>query len=346
MQKIEQNRHVDLLAESAAVAAFIRSRWTGVTDAEGPAAICRLAAARDARYGFLRDTVALYLLDRVKARHALLESLLGTSAGCAKVHDAVCEKLTDLSFAADAAWAAGQRFAPQGCFEQRCTPVLDSVRAHWPDIDDAKPMGYDALHQGYSDFDGMAAYCETQQAQDEADFRGTDSSSARTPSLPSRIALPYVLYDDVCQGRRAPYVLVSSVYAHFLRLVEHNNTQDILMVLAEEPIGDDVKGLVFVPPRLTCAHPILAAMASVLPQRLSAQERYAAFSACLDVQAEHHRMSPAEREAQRARAALNALRVIDELLAEEPQARAAQDEQKVAKACAALARAAALTAQG
>ena len=115
------------------------------------------------------------------------------------------------------------------------------------------------------------------------------------------------------------------------------------MVLAEEPIGDDVQGLVFVPPRLTCAHPILAAMVSVLPQRPSAQERYAAFSACLDVQAERHHISPAERGA---RAALNALRVIDELLAEEPQARAAQDEQKVAKACAALARAAALTAQG
>ena len=59
---------------------------------------------------------------------------------------------------------------------------------------------------------------------DAAKFNGYDTAGASTPSLPSRIALPYIMYDQVCQDRNPGYMLVSSIYGHFLGVIEYINT--------------------------------------------------------------------------------------------------------------------------
>ena len=130
-------------------------------------------------------------------------------------------------------------------FGRRANAVYARALSAWPELAKARPIGWDALREDYRDFDGMREYCTSTQVSDIQAFDGHDTTSAGAAGFPGRIALPYVMYDEVCQGRKAPRVLVSAIYAHFLSIASHQNTVAMLKELDGLPLGIDASHVVF-----------------------------------------------------------------------------------------------------
>lgn len=91
----------------------------------------------------------------------------------------------------------------------------------------------------------MESYCEHQQKADEEAFSGADSQSSGSAGFTGRTALPHVMYDDRCQGRRPGYTLISAVYGHFLTIAEHLNTEVLLAELRETDFRIEQPCMVF-----------------------------------------------------------------------------------------------------
>jgi hypothetical protein len=73
----------------------------------------------------------------------------------------------------------------------------------------------------------MDEYCEEQQETDDADFAGHRVSSAVSHEFSTAVALPYVMYDDKCQGRNSAWSLVGGAYGHLLAMLQHNATVQV-----------------------------------------------------------------------------------------------------------------------
>jgi hypothetical protein len=140
--------------------------------------------------------------------------------------------------------------------------VLRKAYVAFPALAGAKPAGWEALAKGYKDFDGQLEYCNTQQDKDDTEFQGADTAGDGASSIPCRIALPYVMYDNYCQGRKPPYVLVSAIFGHFLRIAEHNNTLDILAEVEKHSLDYEVPHAVWEVPQPVFVNPVLAVLLS------------------------------------------------------------------------------------
>lgn len=106
--------------------------------------------------------------------------------------------------------------------------ILKEIKAEFPDSTKLRPKGWKKLAKNYSDFDGQEEYCDNQQDIDDAAFKGIDSATAGSFPFQARIALPYVMYDDKCQGRKPLHTLVGAVVGHAYVVNMKNNTATIL----------------------------------------------------------------------------------------------------------------------
>lgn len=123
-------------------------------------------------------------------------------------------------------------------YEKRTNSVRAKICKEIENLDNIKPVGWDELKKDYKDFQGMEEYCEKQQRLDEMDFAG-HRFDVIAPSYPSRIACPYVMYDEVCQNRKAYFSLIGSIFAQGLSVAEHNNSIEIAKDL--ENILEEIK---------------------------------------------------------------------------------------------------------
>ena len=102
-------------------------------------------------------------------------------------------------------------------FTNKTSPLHKKLITEFPILEQARPLGWDALSENYKDFDGQEKYDPT---SDLNLFKGSNIQSRGAPDITGRIALPYVMYDDKCQGRNPSYTLVSSIYAHFMGFIQ------------------------------------------------------------------------------------------------------------------------------
>ena len=109
-----------------------------------------------------------------------------------------------------------------------CNKVAKEVLTLIPEAKKFKPKGWDELKVGYSDFDGFDSYQKEHSKNDMKIFNGVNSSTAGASGFHERIALPNVMYDDVCQGRNPLRTISSSAVAHGLFVASHNNTANII----------------------------------------------------------------------------------------------------------------------
>lgn len=111
-------------------------------------------------------------------------------------------------------------------------------------LDNLKPKGYDEFLKDYDDYEGME---ELDCNALEEEFEGIDASECRSHSLPVRLSLPHVAYDDTNQGRNPLRVLVGTIYSQGLGIhQEVNDTvldQYIKSIDVSQPYSKDGTGL-------------------------------------------------------------------------------------------------------
>lgn len=106
--------------------------------------------------------------------------------------------------------------------------LLKEIKEVFPEATKLLPIGWKNLAKNYRDFDGQEEYCETQQELDDKEFKGINSGTAGTFPFQARVALPYVMYDDKCQGRKPLHTLIGAILGHAYALNIKNNTIAVL----------------------------------------------------------------------------------------------------------------------
>lgn len=225
MYKLKAGVVVDISKEIEAMVRFTAERWDNVPNLKDVFELVYRLAARDARVRFVRDSIAQQFLNLRQQRDQLIEEITSIETyGTVARRDKVLKLALDAGMSAMALQEIALNIDGEWDFEDRADRVYSIVLQHDEQLSKALPMGWGKLAENYVEYSGMSDY----DAADEKLFEGADSQADGAHGYPHRIALPYVLYDEFEQGNRAAKVLVWAAYAHFLRLVEHANTEAIL----------------------------------------------------------------------------------------------------------------------
>jgi hypothetical protein len=229
MYELKRGVAVDIATEIDAMVRHTVTRWDNVPDLKPLFELAYQSAAHDARFWFDPYALSEVLHDKADERVALMRTfcaedeadLLWLYDNCAALYRGAssgASHLMDVARHADGKWD----------FSDRADKVYEDAVQLFGSLSNMRPKGWDELAQGYVDFDGMSEY----DPADARAFEGADTASAGADGFSGRIALPYVMYDEFCQGRKAPRMLVSSAYAHFLQILQHLNTEAMLKELA------------------------------------------------------------------------------------------------------------------
>ena len=105
-------------------------------------------------------------------------------------------------------------------YEKNVNTIISEVKSEFLFASKAKPKNWSKMAKTYCDYDGMA---ELDSEALSKLFGGMNSGTAGAPSFEIRTALPHVIYDDICQGRKPLETLVGAMLGHAYVMNEHNN---------------------------------------------------------------------------------------------------------------------------
>lgn len=203
----------NLEQEQKAISDYIKSRWENVDNIEAIVEKASKIAFHDARAWFDDMEVFRSYEEEVnkenkheKSAQFFLHSFMNS------------KNLKDQCLGIDGKWD----------YERKSSSAYANVISEFPQIQDARPVGWEEAKKNYNDFDGMEEYCKNQQSKDEEDFKGELFDHINAPQFFTWVALPYVLYDDLGQGRSAPKTLISGIYSHFLSFKAQENTLTLM----------------------------------------------------------------------------------------------------------------------
>lgn len=103
--------------------------------------------------------------------------------------------------------------------------ILSSIKTEISELTKVKPKGWNAFSKDYIDYQGMS---DLDHNELKILFNGMDSGTAGCSSFEVRTALPHVMYDDKCQGRKPLEVLVGAMLTHAYVMNEKNNGSKML----------------------------------------------------------------------------------------------------------------------
>lgn len=210
-----------LKAEVQAVSDFISQKWTPINNLEGLIAEIAEKAFRIGSTWLEQYDTGHRAYELLDARVAQLGAeLTSDEADIIQYYDAYCCFLSKVSFKTSALRDAGINFLSTWDYGREVNRIAAALYDCYPGLTDAKPHGWAELEKGYIDFDGQAEY---DPRPDRELFQGTDVKAVCFGGLTSSLALPYVMYSEVCQGRKASRELVGVVFSHFLTIQETLN---------------------------------------------------------------------------------------------------------------------------
>lgn len=219
MRKLEETICLD--DEVNAIAAYIRLKWSPLDNLEQLVQDVRVAAEHAARAFFDEHAVWEVTVAADDAREAMLTKQYGDGRPTLCYYDAGCQLINNIRDGLHNVRAAALEIDGAWDYERSVDKVLFALQSKYPDLIGSRPIGWDRLEAGYNDFDGQE---EFDGRGDQALFQGTKVESVGSGDFVIRTALPYVMYDEKCQGRKAHYVLVGAIFSQFLLITEHLNT--------------------------------------------------------------------------------------------------------------------------
>lgn len=215
---------IDVQFEIRSIASFARETWDGIPeDFELIVTKIQEQAFKDAKNWVVPYSLTPLLRDAIeKRREELIDHHDFPSAEKLLTHDVKFRGIFNLILYSDELYCTKEKEGLD--FEREVTIAYRLALRMGSRINEARPRGWEDAIRGYEDFDGMESY---DPRVDEDRFKGSNTCGPGVAPLPSKLALPYVLYDHVCQGRRAELVLIASIYGHFLGIKEHINTLEL-----------------------------------------------------------------------------------------------------------------------
>jgi hypothetical protein len=271
MYELVETTEVDIETERAAVAAHIKANWAAIEGLDQIVKYAQEQAFNRGRAWFESHPVWLRISAMEDARTAQLEAALPSEEErrLGPYYDRPSEVLRYMSMHAEALRKAALNLEGPWNYEKAVNGVYAELRKEYPELAKARPLGWDELAKDYSDFDGMESFDHKANA---ASFKGADTSTAGSGDFAMRTALPYVMYDETCQGRKAAAVLVGAIFAHFLGIVSHRNTQGLLASLGKLPV-DKLPANVMQEATLTSVNPLLQALIFMAESSVDNRER-------------------------------------------------------------------------
>lgn len=220
---------MDMDDEVTAIVDFVNQKWSPIPDLKGLITRVRDQALFDGRAWFNEGEFTLRLMDMSTQRVKMLEEILDDPAEKSQVllYDNVRHAIDQIRSSAKIMREAGLSLdvdVQDKYFEQYTKPLAKKIQKDFPGFSKSKPLGWADFAKKYEDFAGQAEY----RAEPDRDlYQGVDPKG-RSWHLVEKLALPYLMYDDKCQGNSPTYMLVSSVYSHFLGVREFINTKEMI----------------------------------------------------------------------------------------------------------------------
>lgn len=310
----ELSPNINLTDEVRAMAQYLAQKWTPIEGLESLLREIRDAALHESRAWLTAHSPGNLAHDLRAARAIALVQAPGDNDEkfIIERHDAVCHFLKEVGTLSGEVHKRALELDGGWDYTRRVDRLRAQLTSKYPDLAEARPRGWDELAQNYIDFDGQAEY---DPRPDVAMFEGSCTESASSRHFVYRTALPYVMYDEKCHGRKASTVLVGAVFAQFLSIQEFLNTKrferDLTAWVQQQPDAM-VFSLSSVPD-----NPHLR----VIAEEASAPRTEKEYQAALAQQREVQAMSEAERAAlvaeNQARTAEMLKRLVAEVNAED-----------------------------
>lgn len=258
MYELTETTEVDIEAERAAVAAHIKANWAPLEGLDQIVKYVQEQAFNRGRAWFDSHPVWLRISKMEDARTAQLEVALPSEEErrLGPYYDRPSVAMRYMGMHADALRKAALNLDGRWDYGRVVDAVYAELRKEYPELAKARPLGWAELAKDYIDFDGMETFDHKANA---ASFKGANTATAGSGDFAMRTALPYVMYDETCQGRKAAAVLVGSIFSHFLGIVAHRNTQGLLASLGKLPV-DKLPASVMQGATLTSFNPLLQAL--------------------------------------------------------------------------------------
>lgn len=271
MYKLTETANVDIDAELAAITAHIADTWAPIENLGQIVKYVQEQAFIRGRAWIEKHPVWLSLSAAEAAREARLTAALTSDEEqrLGPYYDAPCMLLRYMSLQTDALREAGLNLDGRWDYEKVVNAIHREARTQYLQLDSAKPLLWDALAKNYIDFDGMEDFDHKAAT---ASFNGADTSTAGAGDFVTRTALPHVMYDETCQGRKAASVLVGAVFAHFLGIVAHRNTQGMLEAIRKFSL-DTLPASVTFGTRFASANPLLQALITMAESSIDHREQ-------------------------------------------------------------------------
>lgn len=213
--KIKADALVDSDKELVAITNYISKTWNGFTDETTPEFFKKVW---DSCNHMLRNNFDQYVfLDFMKELYDL-KDLPSVKVNGLNSKDLPMHFMISKSGLHDA-------LRKDWDYEKNVNAILADVKSEFPYASKARPKNWNKLAKDYIDYDGMS---ELDSRELHKLFNGMDSGTAGAPSFEVRTALPHVMYDDKCQGRKPLEVLVGAMVGHSYVMNEKNNGSKML----------------------------------------------------------------------------------------------------------------------
>lgn len=232
-------------AEVAAIVKFIGKKWSQISDLNELVIRIKEKALFDGRSMFNEGKFAEQMIALSDQRLKMLEDTLEDpeEKSLALIYDNVISLLGQFRRTAGVMYKASLTLdvdVDNKSFEYFTRPIEKNLKREFPSFAKSLPIGWADFKKDYTDYKGQDDY---RPYRDRNLFEGVDPKG-RGWHLVEKLALPYLMYDDVCQGRSPTYMLVSSIYTHFIDIISHINTQKLIKS-AEKILPLDTPGVLF-----------------------------------------------------------------------------------------------------
>jgi hypothetical protein len=255
---------VNIETEIDAMVEYLSTRWESLPDLAALFTLIHKQVSHDARYWVDVYPLTSAFHERAKRRTLFLEesTVDEDERRYLPTYDQCNSLLRDMATFANRLGDIGKDIDGKWDYSARVRHLYQKLLAQFSELSHSRPIGWDDLEKVYEEQAGIYEYTGSQQRVDEDAFKGADSSGSGADAFPARTALPFVMYDERCQGRKAPYVLVSAAYGHFLAIQQHGNTRRMLAEFESLPLRDTEPGPLF-DFSLESQNPLMAALLEI-----------------------------------------------------------------------------------
>ncbi len=229
-KQLRNDSIIDFDKEVIAIEEILGIMWEPISDIREIVSLIRDQSKKDVLSQFTPYDISQKAIELYELRVELLKQVVPKEELIlAKSYDAGCHFLLEIS-------TSGPRLITDALdelgithnFEDNAKTLYSKIKSLYPKYSLAKPKGWALLRKNYSDYDGMEEY---DPEPDYDKFRGFDTRGNSASHFTYRIATPYIMYDNICQGRPRALALVNAIYSHFLCLYHHQHKLELSSAL-------------------------------------------------------------------------------------------------------------------